>query len=212
MDRRNHLTSVGPWVFPALCLLCLLPGCASDSHCNVDNCSTIPPGAIPQPTGTFTHNYNQAQAFKAKMDDFVIYNYEWFLGGQELGPYGAFHIRQIIKRLPEVPFPVVIQPDTDVPADDERRAVIVEYLTRAGIPDADQRVVIGFPEAEGIYGEEGPPIFRQMVTPYNNEFGYTNNFQNLAGEFGAGGLLGGGVSGLGGFGGGFGGLGGFGGY
>jgi hypothetical protein len=141
----------------------------------IDNCSTIPKGAIPQPYGWFVHGWQNAQASKAEADDFVIYKHEWFKGGTELGPYGSYHIQQILKRLPGVPFPVLLQVETQDPARNEmRRLVIVNYLAQVGVPDAETRVVLGYPEAEGLFGDEAPRIYQQLITrqnPFMNMFG-----------------------------------------
>jgi hypothetical protein len=140
----------------------LLAGCGS-----LDHCPNIPPGAIPPPTGTHSRRLQDLQANKAEADDFVIYKHEWHMGGNQPGPYGRYHLHLIAQRLPTVPFPVMIQADTSGALNQERRALVVQFLMQAGIADAEQRVVIGFPEAEGLYGEEGERIYPQMVQDQN---------------------------------------------
>jgi hypothetical protein len=169
----------------------VLIGCVStDTNCSggtckkpgwFGKCQTIPKGAIPQPYGWFVHGWENAQCAKAEADDFVIYKHEWFKGGTELGPYGTYHIQQILKRLPGVPFPVLIQFQTQDPAKNEmRRMVIVNYLAQAGVPDPDTRVVLGYPEAEGLYGDEATRIYQQMISQHN----LLNQFGGLGGGFG----------------------------
>ncbi len=179
-------------VLPGMLTNCVAadPSCSTGtckrSFLGIGRCQTIPKGAIPQPYGWFVHKWENAQCSKAEADDFVIYKHEWFKGGTELGPYGTYHIQQILKRLPGVPFPVLIQVETQDPARNEmRRMVIVNYLAQAGVPDPDTRVVLGYPEAEGLYGDEAPRIYQQMITQHN-----------LLNQFGLGGL--GGIGGFGG--------------
>ncbi len=172
----------------------------------VDNCSDIPRGAIPAPAGAHTLNYLNRQADKAEADDFAIYYNEWAHGTVEFGPFGATHIEQIAKRLPAVAFPVVIQPVVPDEKDPDgvskarelnaaRKARVIDLLTKAKIENAKDRVIVAYPTAEGLFGEEGERIYPQMI-------------QNQGGGGGGGGGFGGG--GFGGGGGGFGG-GGFGG-
>src|SRR5438552_18067754 len=76
-----------------------------------DPCATIPPGAMPAQNGSSVRAWFGQQAALAEEDDFVIYAHEWFMGGTRLGPYDAYHLNQIICRLPTVPFHVIIQPE-----------------------------------------------------------------------------------------------------
>jgi hypothetical protein len=146
-----------------------IPGGSWFPH--IDKCATIPKGAIPQPYGWFLHKWQNAMAAKAEADDFVIYKHEWFKGGTELGPYGIYHIQQILKRLPGVPFPVMLQVETQDPARNEiRRAAIIGYLAQVGVPHPETRVVLGYPEAEGLYGDEATRIYRRLIS-FQNPFG-----------------------------------------
>jgi hypothetical protein len=180
-------------------------GCKCGSNWTIDNCAVIEKGALPEQNGVFVREYQYRQTTKAERDDFVIYNQEWYLNGKELGPFGQYHLDQIIQRLPRVPFPVVVQLDPDPDLNKARWEVIVAALGKAGIPMPETRVFIGRPEAEGLYGDEAPRIYGQMISSpsygHGGGYGYGTGF----GGFGASGSLGG-------FGGGFGGLGGFGGY
>jgi hypothetical protein len=155
---------------------------------HIDNCATITKGAIPQPYGWFVHQWQNAHAAKAEADDFVIYKHEWFKGGTQLGPYGCYHLQQIIRRLSSVPFPVLLEAETlDPVRNDVRRSVIVNHLAQAGYADPQARVLIGLPEAGGLYGDEAPRIFQMMITRQNP-------MMNMFGGAGGGGF--GGLGGL----------------
>jgi hypothetical protein len=124
-------------------------------------CADIPHGALPQPAGTYLCQWQRAQMDLAEEDDFVVYEAEWRGLTTDLGPYGQQHLAAIAQRLPQTPFLVVIVPRFDVERNqpDEalnmaRRMAYVEALAHAGVPDADQRVVIGGAKAEGLLGEE----------------------------------------------------------
>ena len=154
----------------AATLLGVLPGCVN--HCG--KCKTgcgkglhggLDPAVTPQPLGTFVRGWQEAQTTKAEASDFVFYLDEWYLGGPRLGPHGLAHLRQVIRRLPAVPFPVVLQPHVDEQLNEVRRTHIVEALLNNGITDADRRVVIDIPQAEGLPGDEAERIYYEMTIP-----------------------------------------------
>jgi hypothetical protein len=139
-------------------LLGLLGGCAV-----WDRLDNAPP---PPPTGNYTRQLLQAQANKAEADDFVIYRYEWFRDGPRLGPFGTYHLGEIAKRLPDAPFPVVLEPHPDPELNEVRRGTVVAYLIGKGIPDAQNRVLCGKSEAEGLYAEcQAMRIHTLMLMP-----------------------------------------------
>lgn len=111
-----------------------------------------PPVIMPAPLGSYVNAWETAQRFRAEEDDFVIYLNEWHLGAQ-LGPYGQYHLHQIARRLPGVPFPVKIQPSPDETINTERRALVITLLSQAGVPNAESRVVVALPHAEGLRGD-----------------------------------------------------------
>ncbi len=167
-------------------LMGLTAGCSTPK--GVDLCADIPPGAIPVPPHATVHRMWETQAAKAEADDFVIYRHEFYMDGAELGPYGQYHLRLIANRLSQVPFPVLIQAVTDAKLNEQRRQAIVAYLKKAGHENIEQRVILGFPEAEGLNGEEaervnnalpqaGPGVsgFNGINQPFNRN-GYNNGF------------------------------------
>ena len=166
----------------------------------IDKCATIPAGAIPPPIGTHTNEIFAVQSAKAEMDQFVIYLYEWYGDTANFGPFGSRHIERIAARLPKVTQTVVIEPDRDPGVNEARRVTVIAYLEQHGNPNASQMVVLGFPQAEGLYGDEAPRIYRQMILPQtgnNNNRNFNQGINNNVGLGGGGGGIGG--FGLGGF-------------
>lgn len=173
----------------------LAAGCRQHGGCGPDRCADMPPGAMPAAMGTYACQWQNAQTARGEEDDFVVYQYEWLGGGVQLGPDGRRHAALIAARLPEVPFAVVIAASGNEELDQQRRLAMVEHLASHGLGEADGRVVVGYPEAEGLYGAEAERLGDQWLLGRG------------AGR--QGGILGGG--GFGGYGGGGFGLGGFGG-
>jgi len=85
--------------------------------------------------------------------------------------------------------------------DEIRRQAVIVTLASKGIDDADQRVLLDYPDAEALYGQTAPLI----------AYGYLRSSASMVGGGGGGGLGGGGGGGGGLGGGGGGGLGGGGG-
>jgi hypothetical protein len=188
------------WIRPGLVLPAILAGClcrpAGREGGLVDKCATIPQGAIPQPIGTHTNQLLNRQVDKAEQDQFVIYLYEWQGDTPNFGPFGQIHIERMAARLPQVAHRVIIEPDCDDKINESRRLTVISYLEQHGVADVVPRVQIGYPPAEGLYGEEAPRIFRQMLTPQtnNNRGNFQGSFQGgfgASGGFGAGGGFGG---------------------
>jgi hypothetical protein len=175
---------------------------------NVDNCATIPQGAIPPPYGTHASNIFAGQYYRAQADQFVIYKHEWYLGGTDPGPAGRRHLTAIGDKLACVPFPIVVQPvepeeleerspEAASKLNEERRRRVVDYLAARGDVNADRRVILGYPTAEGLYGVPASLLGQRYLFSQ--------------GGFGGAGVGGGGGGGAGFGGGGFGGAGTFGG-
>jgi hypothetical protein len=94
------------------------------------------------------------------------------MGGRYLGQSGVSHLRQVIQRLPHEPYPVVIEPHEDETLNIARRKFIVDALLSHGIADADHRVIVETPIAEGLRGDEAERIYYQMLIPNQNTRGY----------------------------------------
>jgi uncharacterized membrane protein YgcG len=199
----------------------LLAGCNSvDTHpwWRLDNCSTIPRGAIPPPQNTHLSEIIDGQHMRAEAGKFVIYKHEWWLGGTRPGPDGRKHLTKMLATVSCVPFPIVIEPvepeelleqppETAAELNETRRRHVVEYLAAQGVTDADRRVIIGYPTPEGLYGDPGELIgLRYLYTQGFSQGGLGGGMGGGYGGFGgggAGGGMGGGAFGGGGFGGGF---------
>jgi hypothetical protein len=160
----------------------------------LDNCANIPKGAQPAPAGTYLNKFIETQAGLAEQDDFVLYKHMWYRGGTDLGPLGRYQLDLIAKRLAKVPFPVVIATSKSDALDETRRQVVISMLAARGINDPT-RVIVAYPIAEGLYGEEAFRIYNGILF---GGYGY--------GNYNAGGGAGGGAGGYGNFNGAFGGF------
>jgi hypothetical protein len=202
---------------PAACLLLgLLTGCAN-YEANRDSRIARHAGAsggLPEPNGAYTFRILEAQAEKAEASDFVVSLDEWTLDGIELGPHGQRHLAAMARRLTTGPgpvnYPVVLEPGFDANVNETRRQVLVTHLLRNGVADANDRVIIAYPQAEYFYGDQAEYTYWGLIYPnrnrnLNNGLGYGNNgYNGLRGGYGMGGLGGlgtfGGLGGGGGFG------------
>ena len=194
MTRPKRFRPAVRVVWAGVVALGLLAGCYPWSSGFMQPDEERPALIMPEPNGLAVHRFQDIQAAKAEPSDFVFFLDEWYKGGTVLGPYGTYHLGHMLERLPKVPFPVVIQPSHDQELNETRRQQIVTALAKAGVPDPDQRVLIAFPSAEGLYGDEAPRIYANILRPEN---GY-GNFQGGYGFQGGFGFQGG-SGGYGGF-------------
>ena len=177
----------------------LLAGCISAAFfvgCkHAEYCKDIPEGAIPQPVGTYVCQWQHAQMDRAEADDFVIYRYEWLRETDQFSPYGGQHMMRLVGRLQHSPESVIIAPSGDIELDQARVRSAIGLLVAEGVSDAHQRVAIGNPTAEGLYGQEAPRTAQQLFR--NRGGGGGGNF-GFGGQGGFGSGFGGGLRGFGG--------------
>src|SRR5262245_7723648 len=207
--QRGVLPVIGLLFVSALsgCSACGWGGWGShyhQSHC-CDKCSTIEPGALPAPNGDHVRAFQNLQVTKADAADFVFYTNEW--RELELGPFGEKHLAKVLRNLPGTPYPVVLQPEEDRKLNEARKLVMINYLARGGITDAPNRVLIAYPDAEGLDGNEAERTYFQYLMNYGlwgrGRFGGSGGYGGYGGYGGMGGYGGfGGYGGIGGFGGG----------
>ena len=181
--------------------------CPPDESC--DRGEDIPGRAISALPGTYVSGWSDAMTATAAKHQFVVERAEWFSGGDQLGPDGQKHLRQLAERLPMNVARVTVEAEplrfedreqsyedaqqTTKELNEQRRSRIVVGLTELGVADADSRVVVELLDRVGVRGIEAPRVFLQGTSG--------------GGRLGRGGGSGGGRGG-GGFGGGFGGGGG----
>jgi hypothetical protein len=216
MDRKRRFRPAGLLATAGLVLAAVVAGChlrdcCSENH--FDHCPNFTPGSLPDPIGSHIHSFYQVQSRKAERDDFVIYLNEWYMGGDQLGPYGQYHLSRIGRKLPGCDFPVVIQISPDPALNLVRQQRVIEGLAAAGIADAHVRVVIGFPDAFDLDGNEAERIYTQSLQRQGGYGSFTGGYGSFSGGLGNLGFSGG-FGSFGGFGayGGFGMGGGFGGF
>jgi hypothetical protein len=163
--------------------------------------------------GSFVRRIEAVQANKADLSHFVVFLDEWYEGGVKLGPYGQDHLNHVAQRLHEIDahtppnkrIPVIVQPQIDDSLNQARREVVARGLLSRGVMDADIRVVIAHPQAEGLRYED-------ILRVYAHSHLYPQAINPYGGSLGLGGYGGGYVNGIGGYGGfGYGGYG-YGGY
>jgi hypothetical protein len=152
----------------------------------------VPPD-MPEPLGAHLNRFIQVETAKAEATQFVFFLNEWYMGGVELGPMGSRHLAAVAKALPQTQFKVVLAPCGNPAVDQARRSLLVQGLAQHGIANADGRVVIDFPEALDLAGEQADRVYYRWL------YSDTNNLNRNQLGYGWGGI--GGWGGMGGWGG-----------
>lgn len=165
--------------------------------------------AIPAPPGTQVRAWNDAMICSARQSQYVISRHEWFSGGEQLGPEGRAHVRQLAHTMLGNSEQIVVEVEpTELLSgesldealtrtgklNETRQQAVVVALETAGVPDAQQRVVIDDLDRVGVRGVEAPRV-------YNRLMGAGRGGQGQGGRVGMGNNNGGGMGGGGGGGG-----------
>ena len=153
---------------------------------HTDNCAVIPKGAQPAPLGTYVNKFIEVQSAIAEADDFVLYKHMWYRAGTDLGPLGRYQLDLMTRRLANVPFPVVIETSKNDSLDQQRREIIVALLAARGFADPS-RVIVAYPQAEGLFGDEAFRIYNQLLFGGGGTGGGLGNRGFTAGGVGGGG-------------------------
>lgn len=142
-----------------LCVVVFAGGCSTRGKYD------IPSGAIPQPVGTYVKLHTERMANNAEASDFIMFLHEWTPEHISLGPGGQRHLLQMTARLVSEQYSIIIEPSGDAGLDERRRAAIAKHLLENQIPDAENRVLVSVPNAEGIFAEESDRIFKGALNP-----------------------------------------------
>lgn len=186
------------------------PGCATSHACPPDEYYSggDPNCVVPRALGSSVRTHFEMQRQGAARSDFVINLHEWYQGGAALGPDGRRHVAELAGRMQTEQYPVVLEPaEPDLKVspnietaiqlaratDQNRRMAVIQQLAASGTVGADSRVIVAYPQAEGLRGDESVRVFQRL------------NRRSGGGLGGGGG--GGNGNGGGGFGGGGGGMG-----
>jgi hypothetical protein len=176
-------------------LITALAGCTSPQNFSGG-------AARPLSLGAISDQVWMTQEDNAEASKFVVYEHEFQLHKAILNTAGEDHVKQMAARIAKgANFPVIIErtmtgddrgdyhyptgPDPEL--DIRRRALVVAALERFGIADANDRVLITTPMAEGITGVEAEANYQRAIY-----------YSRATGSFGQGFGGFGGVSGFGG--------------
>ena len=147
----------------------------------------MPPYDRPFPLGHVTDAFWETQQTNAEAADFIMYDYEFVEKTATLNPMGRDHMTQIARRLPHVPFPIVIEmsektndPEKNIELmqiDETRRANVVNWLQKFYADDpnfAEQivnRVVIAPDFMYQVNAEQASRDFQSATGPNRSSYG-----------------------------------------
>jgi hypothetical protein len=138
---------------------------------------------------------------------YVISRHEWFSGGEQLGPEGRIHLRNLSNAMLGNTDPIVVEAeptellsgetlDEALARTDDlnqtRVRDIIQTLQEAGVADAPQRVLLSDLDRVGLHGVEAPRVFNRMMGGrgqggQGGRGGIGNGNGNLGGGGGGGG-------------------------
>ena len=141
--KREHQTILALITAGSLASVLMAGCCNSGLSSKRGGCNDVTPGAMPDECGESLNRFALMQKRSAEALSYAIFTNEWYMGGQTLGPYGAYHVQQMSKLLPTVPYNVLIQPSLDPALNEAHRQLVVARLLTAGVLDAEVRISPG---------------------------------------------------------------------
>lgn len=170
--------------------------CCNDGSCGLfggfgKGKPAMPPYDRPFPLGHVSDAFWETQQTNAEAADFIMYDYEFVGTSATLNPMGREHMTQIARRLPHVPFPIVIEmsektndPEENrelMQIDETRRANVVMWLQKfyADDPTMDpeqiaNRVVIAPDFAYQVDAEQAARDFKSATGPNRSRNAYNH--------------------------------------
>lgn len=169
------------------------------------NKPAMPPYDRPFPLGQVSDAFNETQQTNAEAADFILYDYEFVGDTATLNPKGRDHMVQIARRLPYVPFPVVVEQTEKtnevkenqrlLTIDETRRANVVMWLQKFYADDVTMdpnlianRVVVAPDFNRQMRGDEAIAAFDNSLGSYG---GGRGGMGGMGGMSGRGGMSGG---------------------
>jgi hypothetical protein len=196
-SRRTAAAAV-----PLLLAACsLISGGCQHRGLRREHCADFACGSVPAPAGTYRDQWHAEQTARADRDFFMFYLYEWQGDSEQLSPFGERHLRRAVERAAQTPHPLVIEPSGDAHLDQRRLQTIQTALLEHDVAWSDYPVVVGYSDAEPLYGFESPRVLRGYLGGGMGGGGMGGMGGGMGG-MGGGGMGGGGMGGMGGMGGG----------
>jgi len=157
------------------------------------------PAPEPPPLGSCLNAWASVQIARAELQELYITLNEWYLGGATLGPAGRRHIERLARSIIDSTSTIYVEPADDTKLNERRLLAIAQELKKFGVTNAEKRVSLATPLAEGLAGEEAVRIYPRLFFIRGFGGGGGGGGGGLGGM--GGGNSGGGGLGIGGFGG-----------
>lgn len=143
----------------ALWVLSSTGGCYTYRHGK----SYFPKGAINQPVGTFTRQWQNLQVEKAHENGLVLYEAAWVNHSDTLGPAAKQQLSALLEPdCRQAPL-VTIEMSADAALDELRKQSVVNYLQQLSPEFALQLNVKVLRSPNVMYGEEATRVSREMM-------------------------------------------------
>jgi hypothetical protein len=113
-----------------------LSGCSSNGILGVDQCATVPSGAIPEPVGNKLCNWEIAQAVSAYADQLVFYKCDFVGHTADLSPSAKDRISSLaqLSATDTSSLPWVLEPSGSPELDQVRLDGVAFQLESLGLP------------------------------------------------------------------------------
>ena len=163
--------------------------------CQVDECASIPKGAIPPPAGHHIHLWQQAQTASAAADQGVFYQNEFLAKSAKLSSSGEMHMAKLIHQSLAAAIPILVEASKDPMLDEARRQQLGTTFAEVGVNLQQEQISVGKPAARGLDGFRAQQAVRSSMGNGGGGAGGGGQGNTGGGMGGGGGGAGGGFGG-----------------
>lgn len=123
----------------------------------------FPPGALNQPVGTLTRQWQAAQADKARENGLVLYEAAWIGKSDRLGPSAKSRLAEICHQNDCLESLITLETSHDATLDEQRKQAVLNFASSHGVSLDPELIAVAAPDSNVLYGEESVRVSREMM-------------------------------------------------
>lgn len=146
----------------------------------------FPPGALNQPVGTLTRQWQAAQVDKAQEHGLVLYQAAWVGDSDQLGPAAKGRLAEFCHQESCGEALVTLETSHNQSLDEQRRQAILNFASSHGVSLDPELIAFAAPDSNLLYGEEAVRLSREMMQGNQQNVGLdgfgSGNFNGFPGS------------------------------
>jgi hypothetical protein len=141
----------------------ILVGFATGCYPFRDGYTYYPQGAMPQPAGTLTQQWQLAQSDKVDGQGLVFNEAAWVDGSDQLGPAAIRKLQRGCSDEHAMVHSITLEPSADTGLNDRRIQAITDLAAGFGLSISPDSIRLAYMDGNVLYGEEANRISKEMM-------------------------------------------------